>query len=40
LISSVEKEYRGLVDAYEEAGGEWGMLLDKEVAKLSGLLSN
>jgi len=28
------------VDAYEEVGGEWGALLDKEVAKLSGLLSN
>jgi len=32
--SSVEKEYQGLVKAYEEAGGDRGALLDKDVAKL------
>jgi len=31
---SVEKEYQGLVDAYEKAGGDKSDLLSKEVAKL------
>ena len=31
---SVEKEYQGLVDAYESAGGDRSALLNKEVAKL------
>jgi len=31
---SVEKEYQGMVDAYEKAGGDRSALLNKEVAKL------
>ena len=31
---SVEKEYQGLVDAYEEAGGDSSALLSKDVASL------
>jgi len=31
---SIEKEYQGLVDAYEKAGGDRSALLSKEVAKL------
>ncbi len=31
---SVEKEYQGLVDAYEKAGGDRSALLSKDVAKL------
>ena len=31
---SIEKEYQGLVDAYEKAGGDKSALLSKEVAKL------
>jgi len=31
---SVPKEYQGMVDAYEQAGGDRGALLNKEVAKL------
>ena len=31
---SIEKEYLGLVDAYEKAGGDRSALLSKEVAKL------
>ncbi|HEY87543.1 MAG TPA: SufD family Fe-S cluster assembly protein [Dehalococcoidia bacterium] len=31
---SIEKEYQGLVDAYEKAGGDRSTLLSKEVAKL------
>jgi len=31
---SVEKEYQGLVDAYEKAGGDRSALLTKKVAKL------
>ena len=34
LKYSVEKEYQGLVDAYEKAGGDRTALLSKEVAKL------
>jgi len=31
---SVEKEYRGMIDAYEKAGGSGSALLSKDVAKL------
>jgi len=31
---TVEKEYQGMVDAYEKAGGDRSALLNKEVAKL------
>ena len=31
---SVEKEYRGMLDAYEKAGGDRSALLSKDVAKL------
>ena len=34
ISRSVEKEYQGLVDAYEKAGGDRNALLGKEVAKL------
>jgi hypothetical protein len=34
ISSSIEKEYQGLVDAYEKAGGDRSALLSKEVAKL------
>ena len=31
---SVEKEYQGMVDAYEKAGGDRSVLLNKDVARL------
>ncbi len=34
ISHSVEKEYQGLVDAYEKAGGNRDSLLNKDVAKL------
>jgi len=34
ISSSVTKEYQGMVDAYEKAGGDRSALLSKEVAKL------
>ncbi len=34
ISRSVEKEYQGMVDAYEKAGGDKNALLSKEVAKL------
>jgi Fe-S cluster assembly scaffold protein SufB len=33
-IYSVEKEYQGMIDAYEKAGGDKGALQTKDVAKL------
>ncbi len=33
-IYSVEKEYQGMIDAYEKAGGDKGVLQTKDVAKL------
>ncbi|MFC2014094.1 hypothetical protein ACFLU8_04385 [Chloroflexota bacterium] len=34
ISRSVEKEYEGLVDAYEKAGCDRSTLINKEVAKL------
>ena len=31
---SVEKEYQGMLDAYEKAGGDRSVLLTKDIAKL------